>query len=113
MRFIFCFQGDREESEFSLVLASSQSTFIQNNQYGESPGGQVVMDSGLSLLWGLCLNPPSPGTDSAKMMQPKKKEREKKKISYVIVIFGGNLSWVVLGSANPTLLYRLQNGRAS
>ena len=57
---------------------------------------------------------PSPGTeiptnDAAKK---KKREREKENIICHCGIFGGNPSWAVLGSANPTLLYRLQNGRA-
>ena len=53
---------------------------------------------------------PSPGTEIPTNDAAKKKEKEK--IICHCGIFGGNPSWAVLGSANPTLLYRLQNGRA-
>lgn len=39
------------------------------------------------------------------------KKKKKKKIICHSGIFGGNPSWAGLGSANPTLLFRLQNGR--
>ena len=101
------FRGIEKNQSFSFALSSSQSTFIQNNQYGKSPGGQVVMIlgfhcCGLGSISGLRTEIPTNDAD---------KKKKKKKIICHSGIFGGNPSWAGLGSANPTLLFRLQNGR--